>query len=146
MLNTCLPIEYVRAAVGRIREGARRAGRNPDDVEIAMANATAPHADSSAGKRVAARFIALYLSLFPNIARETGVDERRLGAVRKAFADSGLEAASELVGDDIVDRLTVAGTVEECRARLDEYRAAGVQLPILAPLEETMELAVEALA
>jgi hypothetical protein len=33
-----------------------------------MANATAPHADSAEGKRIAARFIALYLSLFPNIA------------------------------------------------------------------------------
>jgi hypothetical protein len=40
----------------------------------------------------------------------------------------------------------VAGTVEECRARLDEYRAAGVQLTILAPLERTMDLAIDALA
>lgn len=146
MLNTCLPVEYVRRAVERIREGARRAGRNPDDVEIAMANATAPHEDSSAGKRVAARFISLYLSLFPNIAKETGLDERTLAAIREAFQARGLEAASELVGDDVVDRLTVAGSVEECRGRLDEYRAAGVQLPILAPLEQTMELAVDSLA
>jgi 5,10-methylenetetrahydromethanopterin reductase len=146
MLNTCLPIEYVRNAVKRIEEGARRAGRNPEEIEIAMANATAPHEDSSQGKRVAARFVALYLSLFPNIAEETSVDERKLAAVRQTFEERGLEAASELVSDAIVDRLTVAGSVEECRARLDEYRGAGVQLPILAPLEETMDLAVETLA
>jgi 5,10-methylenetetrahydromethanopterin reductase len=146
MLNTCLPIEYVGSAVRRIEQGARRAGRNPEEIEIAMANATAPHEDSSQGKRVAARFIALYLSLFPNIAKETNVDERRLAAVRETFDERGLEAASELVADEIVDRLTVAGSVEECRTRLDEYREAGVQLPILAPLEETMDLAVETLA
>jgi 5,10-methylenetetrahydromethanopterin reductase len=146
MLNTCLPVEYVRDAVRRIAEGARRAGRRPEDVEIAMANATAPHESSEEGKRIAARFIALYLSLFPNIAVATGVDERTLAAVRKVFGERGLEAASELVGDDVVDRLTVAGTVEECRARLDEYRDAGVELPILAPLEQTMDLAIDTLA
>jgi 5,10-methylenetetrahydromethanopterin reductase len=146
MLNTCLPTDYVRDAVERIGRGARRAGRSIDEIEIAMANATAPHQSSGEGKRVAARFVALYLSLFPNIARATGLDEGKLAAVRQAFEERGLEAASGLVSDDIVDRLTVAGTVEECRARLDDYRAAGVQLPILAPLESTMDLAVDALA
>jgi 5,10-methylenetetrahydromethanopterin reductase len=146
MLNTCLPISYVRDAVTRIEEGARRAGRNPEEIEIAMANATAPNESSEEGKRIAARFIALYLSLFPDIAKAGEVDERTLTGVRRAFEERGLEAASELVGDGMVDHLTVAGTVEECRARLDQYRAAGVQLPILAPLEQTMDLAIEALA
>ena len=146
MLNTCLPTDYVREAVALIDRGARRAGRSIEEIEIAMANATAPHESSTEGKRVAARFIALYLSLFPNVARATGVDETRLAAMRKAFEERGLDAAAELIGDDIVDRLTVAGTVDECRARLDDYRAAGVQVPILAPLEATMDLAVDALA
>lgn len=146
MLNTCLPTDYVRDAVERIGCGARRAGRSLDEIEIAMANATAPAVSSKEGKRIAARFIALYLSLFPNIARATGLDEGVTAAIPQAFEERGLEAASELVEDDVVDRLTVAGTVDECRARLDEYRAAGVQLPILAPLEATMDLAVETLA
>ena len=146
MLNTCLPVDYVRDAVKRIEEGARRAGRKPEEIEIAMANATAPNESSEEGKRIAARFIALYLSLFPNIAKAAQVDERTLAGVRQAFEQRGLEAASELVSDELVDRLTVAGTVEECRARLDEYRAAGVELTILAPLERTMDLAIDALA
>jgi 5,10-methylenetetrahydromethanopterin reductase len=146
MLNTCLPTDYVRDAVERIGCGALRAGRSLDEIEIAMANATAPAASSKEGKRIAARFIALYLSLFPNIARATGLDEGLTATIRQSFEEGGLEAASELVEDDVVDRLTVAGTVDECRARLDEYRGAGVQLPILAPLEATMDLAVETLA
>ena len=146
LLNTCLPTDYVRRAVELIGRGAEKAGRSGDEIEIAMANATAPHASSAEGKRVAARFIALYLSFFPNIARETGVDEQTLAATREMMAERGLEAASELIGDEIVDRLTIAGTVEECRARLDEYRAAGVQLPVLAPLESTATLAVDELA
>jgi hypothetical protein len=29
-----------------------------------------------------------------------------------------------------------------CRARLDEYRAAGVGVPVVAPLEGTIDLAL----
>jgi hypothetical protein len=42
--------------------------------------------------------------------------------------------------------LTAAGSVEDCRRRLDEYRAAGVDLPILAPVDGAMELAIETLS
>jgi 5,10-methylenetetrahydromethanopterin reductase len=146
LLNTCLPTDYVRRALTLIERGARKAGRSLDEIDIAMANATAPHSSSAEGKRVAARFIALYLSFFPNIARETGVDEAKLAATRRAFEERGLEAAGELIGDDVVDQLTIAGTVDECRERLDEYRAAGVRLPVLAPLEGTIGLAVDELA
>jgi 5,10-methylenetetrahydromethanopterin reductase len=146
MLNISLPTDYVRDAVERIAEGARRAGRDPDEIEISMVIATCPHERSEEGKRLAAHFVALYLSLFPNLARETRVDDARIQAVRAAFNESGLDAAADQVSDEIVDYLAAAGTPEECRARLDEYRAAGVRLPILAPLEGTMQLAIEALA
>jgi 5,10-methylenetetrahydromethanopterin reductase len=146
MLNVCLSTDYVKDALTRIERGARSAGRSLDDIEIAMGLATSPNEVSEEGKRGAARFIALYLTLFPNIARVSGVDEGVLNATRRAFEEQGLEAAAEHVGDDLVDRLAVGGTPEECRARLDEYRTAGVQLPIVAPLEGAVELAVETLA
>lgn len=146
MLNISLPTDYVRDAVERIAEGARRAGRDPEEIEISMVVATCPHERSEEGKRLAARFVALYLSLFPNLARETRVDDARIQAVRAAFNESGLGAAADQVGEEIVDYLAAAGTPDECRARLDEYRAAGVRVPILAPLEGSMQLAIDVLA
>ena len=146
MLNISLPTDYVRDAIERIAEGARRAGRDPDAIEISMVIATCPHERSEEGKRLAARFVALYLSLFPNLARETRIDETRIQTVRSAFNERGLDAAADQVSDEIVDYVAAAGTPDECRARLDEYRAAGVRLPILAPLEGTMEPTIDALA
>jgi 5,10-methylenetetrahydromethanopterin reductase len=146
MLNISLPTDYVRDAVERVAQGARRAGRDPDAIEISMVIATCPSERSEEGKRLAARFVALYLSLFPNLARETRVDDALVETTRTAFLEEGLDAAAEHVSDEIVDYLAAAGTPEECRARLDEYRAAGVHLPILAPLEGTMRLAIDALA
>jgi len=145
LMNSCLGTDYVRRARELLEGGARRAGR-VDEIEVAIGLATAVGDDSAAAKRLAARWIGLYTSLFPNIARATGVDPAVLDPIARAFAEEGLEAAARHVGDDLVDRLAVAGTPDECRARLDEYRAAGVDVPVIVPLEGTFDLAVETLA
>ena len=146
LLNICLPVAYVERALGLIERGARGARRSPADVDVAMAIVVSPHADSRAGKDRARRLVALYLSLFPNIARETGLEESLLAATRSAFAEGGVDAAARCLGDEVVDLLCAAGTPDECLARLDAYRAAGVALPILVPVEGSLELAIETLA
>ena len=146
LMNSCLGTDYVLRARELLEAGARRAGRNVDEIEVAIGVATAVGDDSAAAKRLAARWIGLYTSLFPNIARATGVDPAVLDPIARAFAEEGLEAAARRVDDDLVDRLAVAGTPDECRARLDEYRAVGVDVPVIVPLEGTFDLAVETLA
>jgi 5,10-methylenetetrahydromethanopterin reductase len=146
LLNAAMSVDYVRERLPVIERGAQRSGRTLDDIELGMATVVSPHEDSAQGKDGARRFLALYLSLFPNIARETGVGAEFLDSLRAVFHEQGLEAAAPLVGDEIVDRLTAAGTPDECRARIDEYRAAGVQLPVLFPVPGAMELTIEALA
>lgn len=146
LMNACLPVEYVVARLELLERGARRAGRSPADVEVSMAVVASPHEDSRTGKDGARRFVALYLSTFPNIARETGVPEAQVEEVRATLAGEGLDAAAALVGDDVVARLAVAGTPEECRARLDAYRSAGVAVPVLAPVEGALEPVLDLLA
>jgi hypothetical protein len=111
-----------------------------------MCLVVSPHADGRAGRDAARRFVAVYLSLFPNVARETGLEPAVIEAMRSAFADGGVDAAAPLVGDDVVDLLTASGTVADCRRRIDEYRAAGVALPVLAPVDGALELTIETLA
>ena len=38
-----------------------------------------------------------------------------------------------LVPKPLIDSITLVGTAEECRASLDAYRAAGIDLPIIFP-------------
>src|SRR5262249_42140689 len=73
LMNACLPVDYVHRSRDLVARGARRAGRDPAAIETQMAVPTCVMHDSDAAKRGAARFVALYLSLFPNIARETGI-------------------------------------------------------------------------
>jgi 5,10-methylenetetrahydromethanopterin reductase len=111
-----------------------------------MCVVVSPHADAQRGRDAARRFIAVYLSLFPNVARETGLDAGFVRTLSKAFADGGVDAGAPLVGDDVVEELTASGSVEDCRRRLDEYREAGVDLPILAPVDGALELSIDTLA
>lgn len=146
LLNVCLPASYVRERRGRLAAGAQRVGRDVATVEVAMCVVVSPHADARRGRDAARRFIAVYLSLFPNVARETGVDPDFIRTLSQAFAEGGVDAAAPLVGDDVVDLLTASGSVEDCRRRLDEYREAGVEVPILAPVDGALELTIDALA
>jgi 5,10-methylenetetrahydromethanopterin reductase len=125
---------------------AASAGRDAGEIEVAMLVFVSPHEDREEGRERARRFLALYLSLFPNIARETGADPGRIERLREQVDAGRLDEAADLVGDDLVDLLTAAGTPEECRERLDAYRADGVGLPVLVPADGSIELAIEALA
>jgi alkanesulfonate monooxygenase SsuD/methylene tetrahydromethanopterin reductase-like flavin-dependent oxidoreductase (luciferase family) len=83
--------------------------------------------------------------MFPNIAKETGLPEATVAQMRQAFTAHGVDAAARFVDDEIVDLLSVAGTPAECRRRIDAYRAAGVDLPILVSLEGAIDQTIELL-
>jgi hypothetical protein len=40
---------------------------------------------------------------------------------------------SQAFTDDLVDAIALVGPAGRCRKRLEEFRAAGVQLPIIVP-------------
>lgn len=145
MLNAFLPTDYVVRAMERIESGAKRARRALEDVDISGALIVSVDEDSKAAKDRARSFIALYLSLFPNIAQETGLPEDLIAEARRAFEKDGQAEAATYIDDDVVDFLTASGTPEECRRRIEDYRAAGVEMPILMPLEPKVQMAVETL-
>jgi 5,10-methylenetetrahydromethanopterin reductase len=145
ILNAILPTPDVERAIGLIDQGAQRAGRSAQDIDLAMIMIASPDADAAVGKNRARDFLAVYLSMFPNLARETGLEESFVESIRTTFNADGVEAAARKIDDSVVDLLCAAGSVEECRERLQAYRQTGVDLPILTPLDGTMELAIDEL-
>jgi 5,10-methylenetetrahydromethanopterin reductase len=51
-----------------------------------------------------------------------------------------------LVPDDVVQLITASGTVEDCRAKVREYLAAGCTCPVLYPLGDDVPAMIEAFA
>lgn len=139
ILNAFTPVDYTRRAVENVRGAAERAGRDPSQVEITGAVVVAPDRPGRPGREVVAPLVATYLTRFPNIAKESGVPEETLASYRAIAAEHGVEHLGTLLPTEIIDRLTVTGTPEQCRARIDEYRRAGLELPILFPASSEVE-------
>lgn len=61
-----------------------------------------------------------------NVLSESGLDPGAAAAIRAALAEGGVRAMCAAVGDDVLDRLTIYGTAEECGRRLAEFAGVGV--------------------
>lgn len=114
-----------------LADGAKRAGRDVNDVDVAMYVLTAVDEDSGQARREAAEHVAYYLRDIPGyydrVAEEAGFEDD-VAAIRAA--ESTGEAAAH-VSDGLLDRLAIVGTPAEARAQLDALREWGVDLPIV---------------
>ena len=79
--------------------------------------------------------LAFYAGFFPRYNRmmaEHGFAEEA-AAVAAAWSRGDRAAAERAVSDAMIDATSIAGTPEECRARIEAYRRSGIDLPILSP-------------
>lgn len=80
--------------------------------------------------------IAFYVGFFPRyrrVVREAGF-AGAVDVLADAYQSGGMEAAVPMVSDEMVATLTATGTAQEVRARIVEYRRAGITLPIMMPV------------
>lgn len=83
--------------------------------------------------------------LKPSVFEPYGVGEEDLKPVKEAWARRDIPAAAKALPDEVVDALTLTGRPEDCAARLDDYRKAGVRLPIIMPIGD-VKAAIKELA
>lgn len=118
-----------------IAEAAEKAGRDPKDVAITSLLPTSVGETREEAFDAMRPGLAFYCGFFPRynrlVAEHGFADEA--AAIAEAFARDGLDAAIGLVTDAMVDATGVAGTLEECRDKIEAYRASGIDLPIISP-------------
>lgn len=139
---SCSP-EYSRNAIAEVKRGAMGAGRTLENFEIAQLVVTAVSNDcleavDAARTEVASKFIPQELH---NIAsrRKVGepcINEEILESFRKAYQAGGENGIAEAVPNELIENLTVVGSEGQVRSRIEEYRNAGVTLPILRPAND----------
>lgn len=119
LLNYGSGPEYVAWAVALVREGAERAGRDPDQVDVAgyVLVARTDQEDADAQLEMVRRTVA-GVHAIPG--------EGGLLAAPSGGSPSTLTAAA-------LARFAAVGDEAACRARLDEYRAAGLRCTVLMP-------------
>lgn len=131
-------LSYTREAydflVENVKKGAERAGRDWQSLDIGAWVVFAIGRDSAAAKEAARSMVGLYASSMPKEQLErNGVNPQDLQPVVDALGKGDLAGAIELTSPEIAERLSVAGTPDECVAKLrSEITDAGVNHLILA--------------
>jgi 5,10-methylenetetrahydromethanopterin reductase len=131
-------LSYTREAydylVENVKQGADKAGRDWQSLDIGAWIVFAVGSDSAAAKEAARSMVGLYASSMPSEQLErNGVNPQDLQPAIDALGKGDLAGAIELTPPEIAERLSVAGTPEECVVKLrSEIVDAGVNHLIFA--------------
>ena len=143
-----VPFPDLPEAYDYIREHAREADRDPDDITVAPYVPAAVSAEDPAAARDAVR---------GHVAYYVGSGEGYRKAVAQRFPDQAetvadlwrkgdRAAATEAVTDEMVSALGVAGTPEAARERLATLRDGVTDLPIITVPRQATEFSAETMA
>jgi 5,10-methylenetetrahydromethanopterin reductase len=117
-----------------VRIGTDRAGRSFEDYDLGAWVVTVVSEDSAAAKRAARILVAFYISSMPSeqLARH-GIDAAELQPVVEALGAGNVAKAVELFAPEYAEKLSIAGTPEECVEKIrTDIQPAGVNHMILA--------------
>jgi 5,10-methylenetetrahydromethanopterin reductase len=99
--------------------GAKRAGKNPDDLDFAAWVVTAIGRDSAAAKQAARSMVGIYASSMPQeLLERNGVDPAELTPIVEAMNAGELAKSIELTTPELADKLSFSGTPEEVTSKI----------------------------
>ena len=141
---TWVSAEDMKKVAAVIRDEAKKAGKDPDAIQVMCRINICPSADERA-REAYRRAITAYLNV--PVYREYHAWLGRGDVLRpmQEFWDAGnRKGALEAVPDNIIDELGVFGTPEECRAHVERFVANGVTIPVLNFMNVETEAAAKA--
>jgi 5,10-methylenetetrahydromethanopterin reductase len=134
ILNLMSPAQAADA-VGLVRAAAVAAGRSATAVEIVSVVHTCLADDPDRGAAAAREVVPRYI-LHPSVARlfDAYDETRSLAAARDRTLAGDRASAAQLVCQQVADAFVAHGDAAAVASRLAEYRAAGVDLPVVFPM------------
>lgn len=137
VLSAGLSVDTVRRSLQHVRTGEAAAGRPAGTVQAAGYILFVASAD---GKRAIELARAKLAFLFRNraIAENLAASGIRVDqdAVIEAIARRDYDAAARLIPDEAISTFAVAGTVQQCCDRLQDYARAGIENLVLFMIGE----------
>jgi alkanesulfonate monooxygenase SsuD/methylene tetrahydromethanopterin reductase-like flavin-dependent oxidoreductase (luciferase family) len=117
------------------RAAARQAGRNPDQLRFPVGAIVSINADPEAARQAAKATICGLFHPVPHPyyesqLRQCGFDDFADRAVELMPAGRTREAI-DLVPEEVIDTMTVSGTVADCAARLAEYKGLADEVIVM---------------
>ena len=137
--------ESLASDVAALQQGLDRAGRARSDVTVAPYILCSLHDDLETARRPARELIAFYIGGMGRYYYETISRHGFASAadhIRELWAARRRTEAEAAVPDELVDAVCICGPTERCRTRMEAYRQAGADMPIVSlPQGATLEQA-----
>jgi len=143
--------EYVRFAVENIKNGAKRTGRKPEDVDVASFVIFSVSEDPRVAEENIKREIAFLVTLpaMDHVLRASYLlDTENVRTIRRLGQKGEMGKAAEHVSEDLTNSLAVCGRPQECLEKLEELRSSGLKLPIIVPIgkKDNLKMALDLFA
>jgi F420-dependent oxidoreductase-like protein len=140
-LPTLFAPDHIDVFRPALEEGAGRAGRSADEVDIAPMTSVAIEDDVERARDTMRPYLALYIggmgSRKKNFYNELvtrygyGDDARK---VQDLYLEQKYDEAMAAIPAELIDKITLCGTKEAVGERLDVYRDAGVGTLLVTPM------------
>jgi F420-dependent oxidoreductase-like protein len=145
-LPTLFAPEHVDAFRPSLEEGAARAGRSLDDLEVTPQVTMGIYDDVAHARNFMRPYMALYIGGMGSRERNFYnqlVTRYGYGDAAKEIQDlylTGRQAdAMAAIPDELIDKVALTGPKEQVRERLDAYREAGVKTLLVTPAAASQE-------
>jgi len=147
VMNYCVPPAYNDQALELLEKGARRAGRNLEDLDRPQLVVCSVDHDHERAIDTTRELLTQYLAQQPHIAKASGVSMEVVAEIQAILGlpatHEQIQKAKHLVPEDLIQRVTASGTPEEARTKVEEYRKSGCTCPILYPVSGDVKLLVD---
>lgn len=132
LLNTTEYFENI--AHPNLAKGLAKAGRSPDDFEVATLKVCAVHKDRKFARAMARHTIAFYSTLpyFDTVLDPAGFTEQK-DRIRGLFLEGDVKGMLNSVSDDMVDALVLAGTADDVKEQAAHFNGLVDTLILYCP-------------
>ena len=138
-----------------MREGARKQGRDPEELDLGCTIVASIDEDRDRGREGAREIAGMYLAnKVQNIQGsadvlldQAGLRQDEIRPIAEAMESGGRLAAARAVTDEILDKCQpIAGTPHDCIAAIEQYADAGCTHIMLELWGENRERQIELFA
>ena len=133
LLNT--PQYFTDIVQPNIKKGLAKAGRQLGDIELCSLKVCSVDKDRERARRRARAPIAFYSNLpyFDQVLDPAGFEKEKM-AIRAAMAENDVQKMLDLVTEDMIDALVLAGTPDEVRKKLESFEGLFETLILYCPM------------
>ena len=150
ILNYCVPLEYNDRAMELLENGAKKAGRNLDQIDRPQLIVCSVAEDHDLAIEESKMLICQYIAQQPHIARASNLSQDTIAEIQSILGwpatKEQISKAKQFVPDNLIDRITASGTPDEARTKVQEYIKHGATCPILYPAGGSLRLLIDSFA